>query len=124
MVADTQQKQIPLVPLDKFSGRLSPSGTLVNGKLLQHQNSVRHTKEKGCLLLPTPLAMSKSTDAQYSRPGQDRLEMKLRELGIIEKRTVSTANFREWMMGVPRECTKLVDQDGGKLIPLQEKYQP
>jgi hypothetical protein len=124
MVADTQQSQTQLVPLDKFSGRLIPSGTLVNGKLLQHQNLVRHTKEKESFLLPTPTAMSKSENVHYSRPGQDKLEMRLRELGIIPKGEISTANLREWMMGVPQDYTKLVDQDGGKLTPLREKYQP
>ena len=151
---DIPLKMIQYHPSDTFCGRLNKLGTLLNGKLYQHQNLERHTKGRGLSLLPTPMTMTKPANAQYSRPGLDRLESRLRillptplardgkhnkqgnhpdsmyaNLGkklepLISKGFVSHPNLREWMMGVPQDSTLLVDPAGGKLTPLREKYQP
>ena len=122
MGVDIPLKMTQSRPSAMFSGNLMRSGTLHNGQLSQHQKLAHLTSEKECSLLPTPMTMSKSADARYNRPGQDRLEMRLRVLGLITPGCVSNINLREWIMGTQQNSTKLEDWAGGELIPIKEKW--
>lgn len=73
----------------------------------------RRTAGRGFLLLPTPMGHSRAK-ISYRHPGQDKLEVKLRSLGIVPTLRISSAEFREWMMGLPPGWTSTTEEDGGR----------
>lgn len=111
---DTQHQENNIVLSPMLSGVLPQSGTFVNGLLSAHQPLERPISEnESYLLLPTPMAHSRAKTS-YSHPGQDKLEQKLRELGIVPPGEISTPQFRSWLMGVSLPDTTEVD--GGEII--------
>lgn len=107
-------------PSPQLSGVLPSNGIFVNG-LLSAQKTWEHpTKEKESCLLPTPMGHARAKTS-YSAPGQDKLERKLRELGVVTKGQISSPEFRQWLMGLPHGWTSITEADGGKTILHQKE---
>lgn len=90
--------------LEKFSGALPATGTIVNGQLSKHQTWGLPISGKEFFLLPTPMAYSSSNSR---RPGQTKLEIKLRSLGILQQERVLSPVGVELMMGFPPNWTEV-----------------
>ncbi len=116
---DTQPQEIDLALYPMLSGVLPASATFVNGSLLAQKPLERPISENGSyLLLPTPMAHSRAKTSTRP-PGQDKLEQKLRELGVVPPGEITTPEFRNWMMGISSPDT--IEVDGGEIIYPQSK---
>lgn len=129
--------------LPKLSTGLPKAGMWGNGSVYALPILERPTLEKGCSLLPTPMSYSKGCSAR--RPGQSKLDRKLRLLptpttwghGGRERkesrngqklRTTLNPHIREdevlnplvplWMMGFPTGWMDSTTQVGGQQIQL------
>jgi ribonuclease HII len=120
--ADTPSLGMNYLPLEWFSGRLSPAGIVVSGNPYELVILERPTKGIASSLLPTPLTCSSDSEL-YRRPGRDKLETQLsRELSLLPG-MVSHPKIREWMLGLQENSTAITGTDGGVLIPLMELLQ-
>jgi preprotein translocase subunit YajC len=118
---DTQHQENNIVLSPSLSGVLPASATFANGLLSAQKPLERPIKEnESYLLLPTPMAHSRAKDT-YNRPGQDKLEVKLRERGIIPPGEVSTPEFRRWMMGISPDT---IVADGGETTHHLQELAP
>lgn len=85
--------------------------------------SAHRNNATGSWLLPTPMGHARAKNS-YSAPGQDRLERKLREFGIVPKGEISTPEFREWMQALPPGWTDIIEADGGKITNHPQELAP
>ncbi len=84
--------------LETYSGSFPKSGTWGNGWFSEQPSLDCPTIESDCLSLPTPTALS----SRNSRPpGQNKLEVKLKELGLIQRGEVANPELLEAMFGLP-----------------------
>ena len=90
--------------LEKFSGAFPKAGTMQSGKLSAQPHLERHTLESESFSLPTPQAYSFQ---KSHRPGQTKLDVKLRSLKALDSGQVLNPNFVEWMMGFSINSTKV-----------------
>jgi predicted RNA methylase len=117
--ADIQNQDMNYLPLEWFSGRLKVAGIVVSGNPYELVMSGRPTKGIAYSVLPTPLTCSSDSES-YRRPGQDRLERRLRrELSFLPG-MVSHPEIREWMLGLPKSSTVIHKAGGGLSIRLRE----
>jgi len=82
------------------------SGTWGNGWSSPQPALVYPTIENDCLSLPTPTALSSLNSRP---PGQNKLEVRLKELGLIQRGEVANPEFLEAMFGLPMGYTSLVE---------------
>lgn len=88
--------------LDTYFGPYPAAGTWANGSFSPQPALDCHTVVKGSLSLPTPTALS----SKNSRPpGQNKLEAKLKSLGLIAPGKTVNPEFLEMMQGFPRGWT-------------------
>lgn len=120
---DIQSQGSPTHHSEQYSGILPSAGMMQNGKLLPQPHLERPTAGNEYLLLPTPMAHSRAS-AEYSRPGQDKLEQKLRELGVTPPGHVSHPAVREYLMGLPDGWTNITEADGGDFPLCLEQLVP
>jgi DNA N-6-adenine-methyltransferase (Dam)/ASCH domain len=92
------QVQAEVHSLETYSGNFPKSGTWGNGWFSAQPNLGYPTIEKDCLSLPTPTALSSLNSRP---PGQTKLEVKLKELGMIQRGEVANPEFLEAMFGLP-----------------------
>jgi hypothetical protein len=84
--------------LETYCNRFPKSGTWGNGWFSPQPALDCPTIESDCLSLPTPTALS----SRNSRPpGQNKLEVKLKQLGLIQRGEVANPELLETMFGLP-----------------------
>jgi hypothetical protein len=119
--------ETPVHSLETYCDRFPKSGTWGNGWFLVQPALDCPTIESDCLLLPTPTALS----SRNSRPpGQNKLEVKLKQLGLIQRGEVANPELLETMFGLPmgysfpleliREIPSLADDAKHSEIPSAE----
>lgn len=82
------------------------SGTWGNGWSSPQPVLDYPTIENDCLSLPTPTALSSLNSRP---PGQNKLEVRLKELGLIQRGEVANPEFLEAMFGLPMGYTSIVE---------------
>ena len=85
--------------LQTYSGSFPKSGMWGSGWFSVQPSLDCPTIEKDCLSLPTPTALSSRTSRP---PGQNKLEVKLKQLGLIQRGEVANPELLETMFGLPR----------------------
>lgn len=85
-----------------YSGNYPAAGTWANGLFSVQPALDCHTIVNGSLSLPTPTALS----SFLSRPpGQNKLEVRLKALGLVARGETVNPEFLEMMHGLPRGWT-------------------
>lgn len=118
---DTQSRENPTALLPELLGVLPTSGTYANGHLSAQPTLARPTVEKGCSLLPTPMSYSKGSGKR--RPGQTKLDQRLRALGHIKPEEVLNPEVPLWMMGFPAGWLLIEPPDGGQQMADQPELE-
>ena len=96
------QEQKEQHSFNTYSGNYPAAGTWANGLFSVQPALDCHTIVNGSLSLPTPTALS----SFLSRPpGQNKLEVRLKALGLVARGETVNPEFLEMMHGLPRGWT-------------------
>ncbi len=91
-------EEAPVHSLETYCDRFPKSGTWGSGWFSVQPALDCPTIESDCLSLPTPTALS----SRASRPpGQNKLEVRLKQLGLIQRGEVANPELLETMFGLP-----------------------
>jgi phage N-6-adenine-methyltransferase len=119
------QEEIPVHSLETYCGKRSypegnrfpKSGTWGNGWFSVQPALDCPTIESDCLSLPTPTALS----SRNSRPpGQNKLEVKLKQLGLIQRGEVANPELLETMFGLPMGYSSPVELTRETPLPADD----
>lgn len=87
-----------------------------SGAFLAVINSDCHISANDCLLLPTPTGLSSSNSRP---PGQTKLEVNLKQRGLLVRGQVANPQFLEAMMGTHLEYSSLSNPANQNLFPSE-----
>jgi phage N-6-adenine-methyltransferase len=103
--------------LDDYSATLPNAGMWGNGWYCPQPCLDCLTIEKDCLSLPTPTALSSLNSRP---PGQNKLEVKLKQLGLIQTGEVANPELLEAMFGLPTGYSSPLESKKEIVLPVVE----
>jgi hypothetical protein len=118
LMPPSTQEQNQEHSLDTYCGSFPAAGTWGNGLFSVQPALDCHTVAKGSLSLPTPTALSSINSRP---PGQNKLEVKLKQLGLIAPGETVNPELLEAMLGFPLEWTSVEECKEEGVLPVEDE---